>query len=150
MKKPLKRQRHLASMHFWLVLLGNPMPTAALRAPSHIENRVFTQLCSRPRSSAEHRHLHFRNRQKTCYKPFTRCSFGVFYSLHNTCVGCRVNRIDTELSPHPMTRGQSCYLLSAVWLVPKTGVLGNELVRSTLGAKKGVSVGSCNTNPAFS
>lgn len=49
-----------------------------------------------------------------------------------------INRIESP-SHDQRTR---LYLLPVVQLVPKTGLVGNKLVRSAFGAKEGVSVGS--------
>lgn len=136
-------------MHFWVVL-GNLIPTTAFRALSHVENRVFTHLCPRPRSSAEHRHLHFRNSHEACCKSSTTSSPRVFYFLHKA--RWVWGEWDRGRMESPSQRDQRTKPhLSAVWLVPGSSVAGNELMRSTLGAKKAFcGVLGTTTGPAFS
>lgn len=152
MEEPLTRQRDLSAVHFWVVL-GNLIPTGttAFRRPSHTENGIFTQLCSRPRSSAEHRHLHFRNSHEVCYKSSTTSSPRVFYFFHKAFwVRGEWGRDRTE-SPSQRDQRTKPHLFSAAWLVPGSSVAGNELMRSTLGAKKAFcGVLGTTTSPAFS
>lgn len=114
--------------------LGKSQQCSELCPPDKT-GRVFTQLCSRPGSLAEHSYLHFRNRHKAHHKPSATCSFGGFYSLPNTRAGCRLNEADRELSTHPMATGQGCISSPQHGWFPAL----LELVR-TLGAKRGFLV----------
>lgn len=152
MKAPLKRQRNLSAMHFWLVLWGNPSPIETTAIFEHcLTEKTGYLLSSGPGQDPQLNTNIFISgtdtKRVTNLLPLVVLECFIPCIIHRCWVLGKWDRHRTE-SPSRDQNTRLC-LLSTVWLVPKTGVVGNELIRSTVGAKEGVSVGSWTPSRAL-